>query len=197
MNYNLLLLLFYISIAMESVKNTMHEHMKQVRANAKFKKSMIFLYIEANMSWLTSDDYSLELEKHYKPLTIVRQDPKKAPEGTLPRAGVITTRAEKERYVSHLQHLLSMGNLRISKDLISQQPNGIVDKFIQQLNEFKRTVTPPKNPNSDRYEITIGGKGIDSKDDLVFAVMIGCVFAMVRRQTLEYRALKNAFGWPN
>jgi hypothetical protein len=178
------------------VKETMHKHMQGLRANPKYTNAMVFLYIEANMSWLTTDDYSLELQKAYWPMTIVTEDPKKAPEGAWKRPGVLTTKNEKELYVSHIQNLLSMDNLRIAKDLYSETPSEIVQKLYTQLDNFRREIIVPKDPNGV-YKTVLGGKSIDCKDDIVFAVGIGTSFALKQRLSQNYLALKRANNWPN
>jgi len=182
----------HCSIADITVVNEMIvEHVVRLRKIHVFSRSHIFVYTEANMSWVEADRVArLLINPNLQPIAIQSHDPQKKG-----RPGVITDESTKFGYVSLLRSLLQDTNILYAQQYTSADPNETKTAFEEQLRQFKRAIRPPADPEHNKFKVSYTGKGFAKKDDLAMAVMMACYWCAITRANSDFQTLCEARGW--
>lgn len=156
----------------------MQRHLKQLKT--KYQRAVIFLYIEANMSYLTADRMAEAAKSVSSDIRIVCRDSK-----GLGRPGVVTGENEKRLYTDAISEALSSEALVYAKDFISDNTAQNQAKFEEQLQLFRRVVKVSTDDNAfAKAKVTWSGLG---HDDTVMCVGIMLLFSRLTRQSPEYQ----------
>lgn len=156
-----------------------------------YPRSTIFLYIEANMSWISADRMATCAIDVSRDIRIVSRDRK-----GLNRPGVETTSLEKRLYTDAIREALSSEALVYARDFVCESPEKKVAnqaKFEEQLGLFREIVIPSTDENvRNRPKIEFSGQG---KDDTVFAAGIALYNGRITREDPDYQKEAREQGW--
>lgn len=182
----------------EKIDNMVLEHYRTLRAHPRYRRCVIRVYIEANMSWLCADRIARTLLTTPGlmggAIEVVRYDPKNGE-----RFGTWTTNTSKERWKNDLRR--SIGTLQFATpvDFIgqSQTLEQHREALCQQMLEFRRVVKFSSDKPEQRMEIspriTYTGKSVGKKDDRVSSLCIAMINMFVdcfERRDLRTRMQK-------
>lgn len=167
----------------------MKSHLAKLKRT--YKRSIIFLYIEANMSWISADRLANCAQEVSKDIRIVSRDRK-----GLNRPGVETTSLEKRLYTDAIRESLSSEALVYARDFICESDDKKISnqmKLEEQLGQFREIVIPSTDENvKNRPKIEFSGQG---KDDTVFALGIALYNGRITREDPEYQKEAREQGW--
>lgn len=153
------------------VRDMIHRHLLGLRdARSPYRDSHLFVFVEANMSWLHADEVRqmLESDSRYGPLRIESSD-----RSGRQRPGVITTENNKQGFVHCLRHPLMLGHLRHAEYAVSQDIQAARTVLHDQIRHFRRNVKEAANPEyGQAARVAYTGKTHTRKDDLVLALMM-------------------------
>ncbi len=175
----------------EVIKKMILDHIAAIRAQTMYRNALIYLYIEANMSWITAD-YVAGLTRRDGNIVVASHDSSK-----YQRYGVVTGAAEKENYAATLIRLLMDNLLYLAERIIGAQVKEDVANLLNQFGLFRREVRAPVDVAHGKWIFSWTGKSPGKKDDLILALMI-CIYWMERQlQTDEHREWARQFGGVN
>lgn len=156
-----------------------------------YPRSTIFLYIEANMSWISSDRLATCAAEVSRDIRIVSRDRK-----GLNRPGVETTSLEKRLYTDAIREALSSEALVYARDFVCESNTkkvGNQSKLEEQLSLFREIIIPSTDENvRNKPKIEFSGQG---KDDTVFALGIALYNGRITREDPEYQKEAREQGW--
>lgn len=166
------------------------DHIEAIQRHNKYQYAQIFVYIEANMSYLSADAVRDRLSV-YPRVTCVREDANVK----LDRVGVWTGKYEKENYAYNLQRLLQDNQLFFAIDLIGRHPAMDVAALFDQLAVFRREVKERPDLVFTKLHAEWTGKSHGRKDDLALALQICLYWLMRQRCKPEFRDIAKEYGW--
>jgi hypothetical protein len=176
------------SSKIEVVDQMIENHYLAYRSDQRYKASWPQNFIESQMSYLEADRVAkLIMQPRFQPVAIESRDPK-----GLQRFGVPTGKNEKILYCDRLYTALVNEKLHFSHDLIcphsSRQRVGpdvdaLKESLRKQLNNFRREVEAPSNPETGTYKVHYTGKAGGLKDDLVMALGMLLYWAQLKQTT--------------
>lgn len=152
---------------------------------------MIYVYIEANLSWVTANDIAnICLHKDNYPIQVMSYDPTKDQ-----RFGVWTGKSEKEWYAREMKQALASGTLMYAEDFITAEPKAVAIKgeIRDQLQLYRRIVT--YKDGDDQPTVTYSGKGGGRKDDLAIVLQMLLWWSKLNRASHEYKEAAHHNGW--
>lgn len=145
-----------------------------LRDYPKFAQAVLVVIVECNMGYPIADRIRGMLSRpDMRPIFILSRDP-----GKKGRAGVWTGETEKVLYGSTLERVLANGALSRAKTFVapssadSQRPERHWDELLKQMATFRRIVHEPTDETSQKFRVTLTGKGGGAKDDLVLALQM-------------------------
>lgn len=173
------------------VNNMIYTHVMSLRRHPQFAASTFVIIIEANMSWIETHRVAQLCDRpELQPVMIESRDP--SGQG---RIGVITDEANKVAYVQNLRFLMQDKQLSYNTDLVGTDIDASTHELESQLRQFKRAIKVPTLPEHARYTVNYSGKGHAKKDDLALALMIGCYWSLIIRQSPEFINIAHRQGW--
>jgi hypothetical protein len=173
------------------VNNMIYTHVLSLRKHTQFAASTFVIIIEANMSWLETHRVAQLCDRpELQPVMVESRDP--TGKG---RIGVVTDEANKAAYVQNLRFLMQEKRLSYLEEMIGADVNASIRELESQLRQFKRAIKIPTLPEHARYAVNYSGKGHSKKDDLALALMIGCYWSLIIRQSPEFNTIARRLGW--
>lgn len=155
-----------------------------------YPRALIFLAIEANMSFVDTDRIG-KIARKISPfnMRVTCQDPKGKG-----RTGVWTGENEKGMYANSIRDALVSKTLFYVEDskFVSANAAKTQLQFEKQLQVFRRIVKPAVNKAFDKPKITYSGEG---KDDLVIACGMCLHFSYEIRCSEEYNNIAQSSGF--
>jgi hypothetical protein len=165
-------------------------HLKSLRAVKAYQGAHIYLFIEANMSWLSADFVAGYTRQHDDNLSVVSADASKHH-----RPGVWTGPTEKENYTAALISLLQDNRLYFAKNTTSERLAEHQLDLKRQLTVFRKEIKAPVDQVFGRFTVAFSGKAPGKKDDLVLALQI-CLYWMGRqRGNTDFLAYAKSRHW--
>lgn len=168
-------------------------HFHKLRSIRQYANAFIYVYIEANMSFIGADFlHNLISVPEFAPLEVVSED-----KTSLQRPGVWTGETEKEFYAKTLQHVLSDGMLSYAHDdqFVSQDPVNVKNLLVQQLRTYRKETKLVGDPAFGKLRVSYSGKSSGKKDDMSMVLQIALGQANKKRISADYRATAEAHGW--
>ena len=175
------------------IQNMIMDHYLALLESPVYARSLIRVYIEANMSHLSADHVAtmLKSDPRLRGLDICRDYDRKG------RVGITTTNESKRRIAMELRRAaptMQRAETFISTSAefgrpVTQHWSALLD----QLGWFRETILAPNNPDQNTAvcnRVTYGGKSAGKKDDLVMAAGIATLYAV--RDVNENNAFRNA-----
>jgi len=166
----------------------------RTRSMRVYRDALIFIAIEANMSFITADMLAGFFQNpRFGRIEVLSLDPKKHQ-----RPGVWTGENEKERYAESMERALANGTLCYAREQAGDPAKWplVKQEFQSQLGSFRREVDPAKDPMFGRNKITFTGKaGNGKKDDLVLATQIALYHLEWLKTTDRFQDMATAQGW--
>lgn len=181
----------YVITETNRINNMIETHLLKHRQDPRYANAMIYVYIEANLSWVTANDIAkLCLQPRFYPVQVMRYDPKPTQ-----FYGVWTGASEKQMYVELTQKSLSSGQLCYAENFITAEPqtNLIKAEIRSQLEMYRRVVTFKEG--DDQPKITYTGKSPGRKDDLAIVVQMLMYWSRLLRSSKEYIDTATMNGW--
>lgn len=171
------------------IKSMVERHLTQLRADPRYQYALIYVYIEANLSWVTAHDLAqLCMQQKYYPVLVKSYDTTKEN-----RYGVWTGETEKEMYVMEMRRALNEGALCYAEDLNSSEPAAIKKDVMGQLEVYRRNVKYTEG--SEKVKVSYTGKSSGRKDDLAIILQMLLYWSHVTRCSHEYLEAASANGW--
>jgi hypothetical protein len=149
------------------------DHVLRLRKIPCMRKSLLVVFVEANMSFLTAGSLRTTLENApFAPVYVVSSNKKIVPPDRRPRAGVWTGAPEKALYVTTIQHALGADKLKIADVVTGYSAQSDLATLKDQMCSYKREVREAETPHA-MAKVTYSGKGCGKQDDLAMALQIG------------------------
>lgn len=159
-------------------------HFRDLRQYDQYRDAVIFIYAEANMSWVVVDQIRQLLHENAH---IVGQHEVVTFRDIRP--GVITTEATKEAFVEHAKALFQNGLVRYSTLMVGMEDmNGIRRDFEEQLRIFNRSVKAPADISTGKHQVVYSGKSGSTKDDLIMAFYLFCWWGFEYEKSAKFQA---------
>jgi hypothetical protein len=169
------------------IVDMLEKHLTRLREDARYQNAVIYVYIEANMSWVTANDIKKVVEQpRFYPVIVRSYDT--SPEQ---KPGVHTGQPEKEMYSRDLQRALGDGQLCYADRFISDDPN-VKQELRSQMEVYRREVEV--GPNG-KLKSNFTGKSNGRKDDLCMVVQMLLYWSRLERESAEYVHAATANGW--
>ncbi len=165
----------------------------KARSYRTYRDAHIFLFIEANMSFISADMLATFLQNpRFGSVEAVSLDPKNKN-----RYGVWTGETEKERYADSMERALANGQLCYSSEMTGNAVTLPQNKMAleQQLGWFRREVLEPKNPAFGKNKVVFTGKSAGKKDDMVLALQIALYHLEKLKMTQRFIEMARMNGW--
>lgn len=149
------------------------EHIMKLRTMPEYRDAVLWIYIEANMSFISADELGRHFEDNqhqFGRVVVARHDPK-----NLGRTGVWTGEKEKELYAKHLQKLLSDGLIRYAESFVTVTKNTAAEAKAQleeQIRNLRKEAKPVLEPGFDKVKYTYTAKANGVRDDASMALQI-------------------------
>lgn len=162
--------------------------MEKLRAVPAYQTAMIYVYIEANLSFVTANRIKAIVNKPcFYPIQVQSFDP-----STEERAGVWTGEVEKQLYTIELQRALADGALYYASNFVTQgDVKEVKSEVKEQLENFRREVTLVNG----KMKVVYTGKTGTRKDDLCLVVQMLLHWSRENRLSDEYAQAATANGW--
>lgn len=164
-------------------------HIQNLRNVPQFAEAFIFVYIEANMSWLSADMVARILMQ-FDRVVVAQKDP--SPQN---RFGVWTGPSEKENYASGLQRVLVDDLLCFADVMIGANQEKDVKELMDQLAVYRKEIKAPTDLMHGSHKIAYGAKSHGRKDDLALALQICLYWMSLTRIDPEFLQLAAQHGW--
>lgn len=163
-------------------------HLSRIREDDRYHHALIYVYIEANLSFVTARDIGrICSQPQFFPVVVKSFDSTKDE-----RDGVWTGEAEKQMYTSEMKRALADGALSYADNFLSQTEN--VQAEVQaQLEVFRRDVKLTEG--CTKPKITYTGKSNGRKDDLCLVLQMLLYWSRVQRESAEYLTAAASNGW--
>lgn len=167
-------------------------HITALRDTPQYADAFIYVYIEANMSWISVDMIADVLLGHdtKQRTVVVQQDP-----GKNERFGVWTGPAEKENYAAGLQRVLVDNLLFFAENMVGGHQARDKQNLMQQLSVYRKEVKAPTEPIHGKYKTSFGGKSQGQKDDLAMALQICLHWMCKTRTSSNFLSEARKHGW--
>lgn len=168
------------------VEHMLREHYKGLRAQPRFRNSVIVLLPEGNMSFFTprriyEQFYGFEMIQFERKPNIVlyAYDQHKKPMGGVTHTGTLTTGAMKQTSMHMVRAMLDAGCIHFDSCIVSMDPVGNKQKLLRQLANFHMELREPKDHVTQETKSYLTGKAADgsSKDDMVMTLLMGVFWA--------------------
>lgn len=159
------------------------EHFRRIRKFPQYKDAIFYVYVEANMSFISVDGLNNHFQDHrreFGDVKTVSLDPK-----NLGRYGVWTGEKEKEAYALNLRKILSDGKLSYADNFISvvRQEQAAKDLLEEQMRQLRKQALESKlEPGFDKVKYTYTGKSHGVRDDACMALQIVAYNCVQMRQ---------------
>jgi hypothetical protein len=164
------------------------KHLSDLRADPRYMYAVIYVYIEANLSWVTANDMArLCMQPRFYPVIVQSFDTSKDM-----RYGVWTGPAEKEMYTNEMKRALSDGAIAYADDFISSDRE-VKSEVRSQLEVYRRSVKFTEG--SEKASVTYTGKSSGRKDDLAIVLQMLLYWSRVVRCSSEYAEASVLNGW--
>lgn len=161
--------------------------MKALRKDPRYKNAMIYVHIEANLSYLTANKTKDMVDKsEFYPVYCTQFNPSK--DAT---TGVWSGEVEKAMYVQAMQYALSDGSLEYAADFITNDET-IKGEAKNQLESYRRDVKLLPN---GKQSVSYSGKGSNKKDDVCIVMQMLLYWGRYTRDTHEYIQAAQTNGW--
>lgn len=174
--------------------NMIITHFLKLRANPKTARSLIVLFIEANMSYVEANRLrELLLQPRFAPVQVISRDSTKQD-----RAGIITTEESKRQMADDLEKTMKAERLVYWRDFVTQLSTQQEAKaeIETQLLAYRRDARPSKDPARTRPIITYSGKnGGNTRDDQCMALQIALNEGRKMRESHEFIDMCRAKHW--
>lgn len=162
--------------------------MMRIRQDPRYAFAVIFVYIEANLSWVTANDMArLCMQQRFYPTIVKSYDTTKAQ-----RYGVWTGESEKEMYSNEMKRALGDGAIAYADDFISQDVN-VKSEVRSQLEVYRRNVKFVEG--SEKARVTYTGKSSGRRDDLAIVLQMLLYWSRYNRSSREYLQTAAENGW--
>lgn len=164
-------------------------HLRKLRATETYRTAVIFMYIEANMSYITANQMRTIAEKpEFYPMHVETFDPT-----TEERAGVWTGEDEKHLYALEMKSVLLNGALWYASDFITSDPiNALKTEVREQMGHFRREFKMMPN---GKLKVTYTGKSNNRKDDVCIVIQMLLHWSKETRESQTYMDAAAANGW--
>jgi hypothetical protein len=169
------------------VVDMLEGHLTDLRNDARYRRAVIYAYVENNSSFTNANEVRRVLEQpRFYPVVVKSFDSKKEQ-----RYGVWTGAAEKEMYALEMKRALGDGRLCYADKFISRD-KGMKTEILSQLEHYRKELKV--SPSGKKtYEYT--GKGGGRKDDVCIVLQMILYWSMLERQTPEYMHAAEENGW--
>jgi hypothetical protein len=170
-----------------AVTNMLETHLQNIRDDPRYNTAVIYVYIEANMSFLTANKVK-EIVEHprFYPVLVQSFDPT-----TDARAGVWTGPDEKYLYAEEMKRALADGALVYAARFISSDES-IKPEIVKQLEVYRREA---KVSASGKRTIEYTGKSLGRKDDVCIVMQMLLHWSRLMRNSDEYQKAAELNGW--
>jgi hypothetical protein len=164
----------------DEIVRVLTTHVRSLRQKKSYADAWIYVYIEANMSWLSADLVAGILQTFHK-VKVVSMDASKHQ-----RYGVWTGNNEKENYAATIQKLLRDHTLFFAKDLIGENLVRDLESLYRQLRVFRKETRAPADAAFGKWVTVWTGKSPNQKDDLCMALQIWGYWMNVKRSEQDF-----------
>jgi hypothetical protein len=172
----------------ETETRGMIRHLTALRNFPMLRNSYFVLIIEANHChknastlWLSAHALRRELTK---PVYLPPKTGPGQPTSGMPKVGVWTTAANKERMQRHTFHFLQEGRIQIHKHLVGGDET--LEEFGRQMKNYRRIVKQVGVPGHTTEKVGYSGKGTSgSNDDMAVAFQLGVLFSVLYLKTAD------------
>jgi hypothetical protein len=179
--------MFFFFVDWNVVVDMFEDHLTKLRSDSRYKNALIYVYIEANMSYIDANEVRKVLEQpQFYPVIVKSFDPT-----TEERAGVWTGPPEKQLYAMELKRALSDALLVYADNLITNDP-GVKTEIKNQLEVFRRDV---KITPQGKRTIEYTGKSSNRKDDMCLVLQMMLYWSNEMRESHEYIKASETNGW--
>lgn len=162
-------------------------HMTKLRNDSRYRHAVIFVYIEANMSFVTASQIrDIVMQPCFYPVIVQTYDQSKEQ-----RTGVWTGPPEKELYANELKRALADGAISFADQFLTENP-AVRSELRDQLEVFRREV---KMSPQGKRTVEFTGKSPGRKDDLCIVLQMLLYWSRVMRESGEYMQMAEANGW--
>lgn len=197
-------LVFVFVSEWDVVTRMIKAHFKALRSNRLFKRSWIYVYIEANLSFIGADAIANVIQcPENQPVVIAKQDA--TDKG---RYGVWTGEFEKENYAALLGQLLRDNTMFYSDQYVmgardekikTLQEQAVEYKamMIEQLRNYRLEAKHPPDAAFGKVKFSYTGKTTNKKDDCVLVLSIALYWANRMREHPEYVTRQQEHNWRN
>ena len=179
----------------EVVEKMIVDHYVAYKSHDRYRTAWPHAFIENQMSYIEAGRIaSLVQQPRFQPSAVECRDPK-----GMGRPGVPTGKNEKTLYCDRLYQALVTERLHFAPELICPHTSrhrvgpdvdALKNKFRDQLNNFRREVEAPANPDTGVYKVHLTGKCGGQKDDLVMAMGMLLYWAQLKQTSdSEFQAI--------
>lgn len=173
----------------DAVMKMLDKHVVFLRKFPEYKDATIFLYVEANMSWITADRICEMFARDHERYGMVVPVSEGNGPGNGSAFGVWTGPGEKESYATGLRYTMSDGALSYAEHMSCTNPTGTKQILEEQMSRLRQEVKTPVDPAFQSFKIAFTGKAHNVRDDLCMSLQIA--LHGLRKQ----RASKRFIGW--
>jgi hypothetical protein len=165
------------------------KHLRKLRSIAQYANAVMFVYIEANLSWVTANTLAgVAQAGEFYPCIVKKYDPKNKG-----RFGVWTQEAEKEKMCHETKHVMADGALYYAEHFFSETaPLTIQQEIKAQLEVYRRNI---RLSDSGKVTIEYTGKSTNRKDDLAIVIQLLLYWSRYNRESTEYQQEKQSNSW--
>lgn len=157
-------------------------HLENLRKETIYKESIIYVYIEGNLNWLSANEVGGIIRNHDDKVEIVSRDPTNAG-----RIGVYTGEVEKQNYAEILLEVLEKNQLVWADRLTGQNIKRDCAMLDRQLRMFRHIIEAPTNLSFGKTKSTYTGKSSTEKDDLVLTTQINLLNTKLTRLDPQFQ----------
>ena len=188
-------------VGLDSSSSTKHNDILQMlerfilrtRSYRTYRDSHIFVFIEANMSFISADMIANFMRNpRFGSVEAVSLDPKNKQ-----RYGVWTGEVEKERYAEAMERALANGSLCYASEQVGDPDKWEANKkaFEEQTGWYRREVDEAKNPAFNKNKVTFTGKSSGRKDDMTIVVQLLLYHLERLKTSVRFCDMAREYGW--
>jgi hypothetical protein len=171
-----------------TIIDMLETHLAGLRANPRYKAAVVYVYVEANMSFVTANRIKNIIDKPvYYPTIVAQYDPKGES-----RYGVWSGPEEKEMYADELKRALADGQLCYAEHFVSQDGAAVKSELKDQMEVFRREL---KVSPTGKKTYVYTGKSNGRKDDLCIVLQMLLYWSKYTRESSEYANAATQNGW--
>jgi hypothetical protein len=164
----------------------LQNHVLMLRAIPQYHKADIFLYIEANMSFISADEVcEMYIRNDEKFGPVIPVSDRKEGDG---RYGVWSGQYEKEAYARGLAYTMSDGNLDYCRHMAGAKIEATKMVLQDQMKNLRREAKTPQDMAFQQVKYVYTGKSSGKRDDLCMALQIA--LHCMRKQRCNPKFLK-------